>query len=345
MKKILVTLFAISLLITCNNKKSIPDVSDIKVGLALQRFDVDFFAMDTNHIANGISGLTVKYPVLLPLFVQTIVGVTDTTGVKDFYGRYKQVFDSSQKLYSDFDPVKKQIETALKYVKYYFPSYELPGVITTVVGPMNSRQDLAQMGNGDYTPNFMGPGFIGISLQFYLGQDFSLYKHEYFITNVAPLYISRRFTKEYIISDVLKLVTEDIIPDKSKGKPLVEQMIEKGKQWWLLDKFLPKVQDSVKTGYTRQQLDWCEQNEGLIWSYISKNEDLNTINPATIQTYIGEAPFTQGFSPELSPGNIGQWIGWQIVKKYAEKKSGLKPGEIMQTDPRLILEEAKYKPR
>ena len=143
----------------------------------------------------------------------------------------------------------------------------------------------------------------------------------------------------------MKLITEDIFPDKSKGKPLVEQMIEKGKQWWMLDKFLPGEADSIKTGYTNQQLTWCRENEGLIWSYIIKNEDLYSITPATIQTYIGEAPFTQGFSQELSPGNIGQWIGWQIVKKYADNNPKLKPEEVMQSTPKKILEEAKYKPK
>jgi len=122
-------------------------------------------------------------------------------------------------------------------------------------------------------------------------------------------------------------------------------MIEKGKQWYLLDKFLPGSPDSVKTGYTQKQLEWCNRNEGEIWSIIIKNEDLNSINPTVIQSYIGEAPFTQGFSQENSPGNLGQWIGWQIVKKYAEKNPSLQPGDIMRTNARKILDEAKYKPR
>jgi uncharacterized protein YjaZ len=83
----------------------------------------------------------------------------------------------------------------------------------------------------------------------------------------------------------------------------------------------------------------------LIWSYIVKNEDLNSINPTVIQTYIGEGPFTQGFSQEDSPGNIGQWIGWQIVKKYASKHPGIKPDELMNAPSRTIIEEAKYKPK
>ena len=60
---------------------------------------------------------------------------------------------------------------------------------------------------------------------------------------------------------------------------------------------------------------------------------------------IGEAPFTQGFSQELSPGNIGQWIGWQIIKKYVSKNPEMKPEELMRTDAKKIIDEAKYKPK
>jgi len=143
----------------------------------------------------------------------------------------------------------------------------------------------------------------------------------------------------------MQLVVNDIFPDKSGSKPLIEQMVEKGKRWYLLDKFLPGIPDTIKTGYTKEQLDWCTENEGLIWSYIVKNEDLNSLNPTIIQTYIGESPFTQGFSQESSPGNIGQWIGWQIIKKFISKNPGMKPEEIMNMDASKIIAEAKYKPK
>lgn len=337
-------LFIISLN-ACNNKNNTPDVSDIQINLAVERFDEDFFSIDTTDIGKGISALELKYPGLLPIFLQHIVGVENEEGVKSFYRLYKPVFDSTQKLYKNFDPVKKEITDAFRYVKYYFPSYQLPVKVIPVVGPMNSLNDMAKMSNGELTPNFMGPDFIGISLQFYLGRNFSLYHNEYFINNVVPLYRSRRFSQEYIPVEVMKLVTDDIFPDKSNTKPLIEQMIEKGKHLWLMDKLLPGTADHLKTGFSKEQLEWCEENEGLIWSYIVKNENLYAVDPAIIQIYIGEAPFTQGFSQEESPGNIGPWIGWQIVKKYADKNSGMKPETIMQASAKQILEEAKYKPK
>ena len=92
-------------------------------------------------------------------------------------------------------------------------------------------------------------------------------------------------------------------------------------------------------------MEWCNTNEGLIWSYIVKNEDLYSVNPATIQTYLGEAPFTQGFSQELSPGNIGQWIGWKIVEKYAQKNESTSLTDVMNASAKQILDGAKYKPK
>ena len=142
----------------------------------------------------------------------------------------------------------------------------------------------------------------------------------------------------------MKLITDDLFPDKSNGKPLIEQMIEKGKQWWLLDKLMPATADSLKTGYTQKQLNWCKENEGLIWNYFITNENIETIEPGVVQNYIGESPTTQGM-PGASPGNIGQWVGWQIVKKFADNNSSLKPADIMNTPARKILTEAKYKPK
>lgn len=329
----------------CRNDKNNPDVSDIKIDLAIDRFDENFFLLDTTRIEESITNLQAKYPALLPVFLQHIVGVDNEEGIKSFYRLYKPVFDSAQKIYKDFDPIKDALEQAFRHVKYYFPGYTLPVKVVPVVGPMNSLNDMAKMANGELTPNFIGPDFIGISLQFYLGKNFSFYNDEYFINNVVPLYRSRRFSKEYIIADVMKLVTDDIFPDKSSTKPLIEQMIEKGKQWWLMDKFLPGTPDDIKTGFSKEQIEWCKENEGLIWTYIIKNENLYAVDPATIQIYIGEAPFTQGFSQEQSPGNIGPWIGWQIVKKYAGIKSGMKPEDIMKASAKQILEEAKYKPK
>ena len=62
----------------CGGKKSVPDVSDIKVNLQLQRFEQDFFSIDTNHISQSLPVLQKKYPIFLGDFVQNILGLSLT---------------------------------------------------------------------------------------------------------------------------------------------------------------------------------------------------------------------------------------------------------------------------
>lgn len=343
MKKAIVSLLVILLIISCKENKNIPDVSGIKVNIKFERFDKDFFAIDSNNAAPGLEQLHIKYPILSGIFLQNILGLDSAStliGVKHFLHLNQTIYDSAAMVFKNTTSLEKDFLKAFRFVKYYFPAYKLPNIIT-IVGPINA---LAKLGN-ELTPDFIGPDFMGISLQFYLGKNYSIYRDPFFIDNVAPQFRSRRFSKEYIIPDALKLIVDDLFPDKSPGKSLIDQMIEKGKQWWLLDKFLPEIPDSLKTGYTQQQLDWCNQNEGLVWSTLIGNNDINSIDPVTIQNYIGESPFTQGFSQEYSPGNLGQWIGWQIIKKFVEKNPDMNPEEVMQTDPKKILETAKYKPK
>ena len=338
MKKICFFLLITLFFYACGNKNGIPDVSGIKVNIPIERFDQSFFSIDTNNIQSGLQNVQQKHPDFYFDFMQQILGVngSDTSMntiliTKEFLSGYLPIYDSLQLLYKKTDRLQKELENGFQFVKYYFPNYRI-GKVILFVGPFDAP-GVAATHSG-----------IAIGLQQYAGKDFSVYQsvpgQELF-----PLYISRRFSQEYISANCMKAVAEDIFPDQSGGKPLIEQMIEKGKQWFLLDKFLPTTPDSIKTGYTQQQLDWCNENEGLIWSAIVRNEDLNSLSPAVIQTYIGEGPFTQGFSQELSPGNLGQWIGWQIVKKFVSKNPDIKPQDVMKTDARIILEEAKYKPK
>jgi hypothetical protein len=336
-KSVLFVLISLSI-IACKNKKGAPDVSGIEVKVPIERFDEHFFSIDTNNIPAGLQKLQQQHPDFYPDFMQQILGVdgSDTSMstlqvTREFLRGYLPIYDSLKNKYVNTDWLQKELEKAFQYVRYYYPGYK-PGKAILFVGPFDAP-GIAATGSG-----------LAIGLQQFAGKDFSVYRSAQG-QELFPLYISRRFSPEYITANCMKAVVQDIFPDQSAGKSLVEQMIEKGKQWYMLDKFLPAAPDSIKTGYTQQQLDWCREYEGLIWSYIIKNEDLNSLTPTVIQTYIGEAPFTQGLSQEESPGNIGQWIGWQIVKKYAGKNPGLKPEEIMRTDPKIILEEAKYKPK
>jgi uncharacterized protein YjaZ len=48
---------------------------------------------------------------------------------------------------------------------------------------------------------------------------------------------------------------------------------------------------------------------------------------------------------ESSPGNIGQWLGWRIVQKYAEANDDADLQAILQTPAKKIFEGSNYRPK
>lgn len=343
-----ICLFALVLLAaSCNNGKEKPDVSGIKVDTRLDRFEQAFFGMDTTRVAQSLSTLYTKFPNFYPVFIDKILGLeqyhrAETNGtvtllplteeaVRQFIQYHSFLNDSLQVKYRDMGWLKRDLDGSLRYVKHYFPSYKIPS-FTTYIGPMNTPGTLVLENT------------IGIGLHQYAGKNAAIYRAPE-IVEMYPFYISRRFDKEYMLPNSIMGIVSSIYPDSSKGRPLLEQMVEKGKAWFLLDKFLPDAADSVKTGFTQDEMEWCLENEGNIWSQITRVEDIYTLDPTVIQNYIGPAPFTQGMPQEYSPGNLGQWIGWRIVQRYAERNPGLTVEQIVQTPARKIFNESKYKPK
>ncbi len=337
MKRFFPTLLLL-LVFACKNGKNHPDVSGINVNVRIERFDQAFFTLDTNHIREGLLRLNQEFPYFLNDFTVNILGaspLSDTSlnsfeACRAFLTSYLPVKDSITMKFSNMQGLESGLKKGFQYIKYYFPGYQLPPKVVAFIGPF----DAPGVALTRYT--------LAIGLQLYAGRDFNFY-HSAQGQDLFPLYISRRFEPEYVVPNCMKALAEDIFPDKSQGKPLVYQMIEKGKYWWLLDQLLPETADSLKTGFTVKQLDWCKQNEGQIWNFFLQN-DLYTLDPEMIKNYVGDAPYTQGM-PEASPGNIGQWVGWQIVQKYAALHPDLGPDAIMKIEPRVIFEEVKYKPR
>jgi hypothetical protein len=316
MKKIVFVLLVITGLFSCEDK-NVPDVSDIKITLTTQRFEQDFFALDSTRVMASLEQLGHKYPLFLGDFIYNIMElppVSDTSQqvlnlIKKFIVDYRYVKDSADNVFKHFGDIEKEVKKGLQFVKYYFPAYKPPVKIITFIGPMEGYSDVITR------------DALAVGLQLHMGNRFSLYKSS-LGQSVFPDYISRRFTPDYIPVNCMKNIINDIAPEKTAGLPLIEQMIEKGKRLYVLDKILPYTADTLKTGYTTAQLNGCYTNEGKIWNHFLANNLLYTIEPAMTKGYMEEAPNTPEIS-EGSPGAIGLFVGWQIVKKYMGKNPSL----------------------
>jgi hypothetical protein len=324
-------------LMSCTNNNKTPDVSDIKVELVTQRFEQDFFSLDTSHLMPNLDKLIARYPSFGENFITTILNTdprwpadSAASYINSFIRAYRNVYDSSRKLFADFSPYEKQIKKSLQYVHYYFPKYPVPKKVITYIGPLDGYGDILDT-----------DAFI-VGLHQHLGSNFSMYQTE-MVRTTYPDYISGRFTPDFIPINCMKNIILDMFPEKIEDKTLVIQMVEKGKRLFLLQKLVPYAKDYQLIGYTEKQYKESAQREAVIWDLFVQNNFLQSIDNNIIKNYIGESPKTMELG-EASPGNIGSFSGWQIVKKYMNNFPGTPLDSLMNTDAEIIFQKAKYKP-
>ena len=337
MRYVLCALIGFAIFSSCKEKKDpVPDVSDIEINTSIERFDKDLFAIDTTNMEAALNQLQTKYGTFLNDYLYNILALppqpdTITSRLKSFIKEYKPVQQAVEKKFTDLSKAEKDIHLGLQLAEHYFPGYKAPSKLITFVGPVEGYGSvLTQEG-------------LAIGLQLYLGQNYEVY-HSQYITEVYPEYQQRRFEPQYIPVNSIKNIVSDIYPEKNSNQPLVYQMIDAGKRLYMLDHLLPETADSLKTGYTQQQLDGCYENEAMIWNFFVRNNLLFVTDPLQTRDYMVDGPRTEPLG-QASPGFIGQFVGWQIVKKWMHDHKETSMQQMMNLPEKKIYDEAQYKPR
>jgi hypothetical protein len=238
----------------------------------------------------------------------------------------RQLFAEVIKKYPEESKLTEELRTLFKHIKYYYPTFKVPNVITA-----NSDVDYKNK-------IFLSDQMLIVSLDNYLGSD------HYFYQGI-PEYISKNMKESQILSDVASVCSQLFIP-KIKNTTFLSQMIYYGRILYLKDIWLTKTSDAIKIGYSDEKLKWVQDNENQIWRNFIENEYLFSTNPKLIARFISLAPFSK-FYLEIdndSPGMVGRYIGWQIVRSFMDKKDASLE-KLMTLSEEEIFYKSKYKPR
>lgn len=343
MRSITLFLSAALLFAACTSAPKKPDVSGIKVNLEVQRFEQDLFGLDTNNMPAALAGLAAKYPGFYRDFMSNILGIpaNEPQGaeiIRKFISDFRPVKEASDKRFKDISGVTADVRQMLQYTKHYFPNYVLPAKLITFVGPMDAFYESTLGWSGDVITT----SGLAVGLQMHLGAGSPLYQEEG--GKGYPQYISRRFEPPYIVVNCARNIIDDMYPDQPRDRTLVELMVDKGKRMYLLDLLLPDLADTLKIGYTANQLAGANKNEGLIWNMFTENNFLYEADFVKIKSFIGEGPKTPELGDE-SPGYIALFTGRQIVRKYMADHPDTTPDQLMKMDNRKLFELSKYKPK
>ncbi|MFK7904794.1 MAG: hypothetical protein AB8B69_06700 [Chitinophagales bacterium] len=321
---------------SCQMEKARPDISNIDVNLSFKRFEQDLFTLDSTNYEKSLDQLAQKYPDYFDFYAEKLMKFGKVDSMKSYQKAMipflqnrdiQSLYDTVQVKYPNLDNLKEELTTAFRYTKHYLPEIEVPKVYT----------HLAEFGPAAAT---YGRGILAINLDLYFGKNYPYYR-----SIGIPTYLSERFEPEYIVPNTMKAYFQELYPQPEKSNRLIDFMIQEGKLLYLLDLALPDTPDSLKIGYSAEQLRWCEVNEAMMWNFYVEGEWIFSPKYREFQKFLNEAPTTSGMPPG-SPSKTAIWIGWQMVRKFMKENPITSIPELMKLqDGQMFLQQAAYKPR
>lgn len=300
-----------------------------KIKILILRYDQDLFNLNQNQLEEGIKQLSNKYPNYLiddqaykdPQLVNGLRNYLNDPIIKDIHNQVKKRF-------SDFSPFENEIMDGFSHYLVYFPNKKIPPIITLIPGLDLQMPSL-----------YLYDDVVYLNLDFYLGSDYSIYNKM-----GIPKYISERMEPQFITVDLFKKgIVYRHLPSQVPVT-LLESMIIEGKKLYFTEMMLPQKPLSQIIGFSEEKFKWAETYYPNVWGYFIENNLLFSKEEEVFRKYIDEAPFSKPFG-NVSPGRMGSFLGWKIVKAYMENNQDVSLEELMQTtDLQMILNKSAFKP-
>ncbi len=344
--------YALISIVGCSSDKeeATPDVSKIEVKLNTIRFDKEYFAIDSNHLVDGLKQLKAKYPSFTDFYLDTVLGLgvlgnyTDTAtsiskGVRESitYKDYVNLKDSVNFYFPDTKSIDGELTMGFKYLKSYLPEIKVPSVYY-----INGLLRLS-----GFPAVIVDSATSFLSLDMFLGPQFPFYR-----SVGVPDYLGTHLKKSYIPIEYFSAVYERMNPFQQSERSLLDLMIQRGKKMYFLHKIMPQMTDSMLFGFTGRQISWCEKNEGNLFNFLVQKNLIYNKEERIVMPFVVDGPFAKGIGSAedgqgVTPGNFGSWIGYKMVINYIKThpKTTLRELIFLREEPSMFLSQAKYKPK
>lgn len=321
-------------MVSCGHKRDIFEGVELNPQtVRIERFDSAFIHIDTTDISATVQQLYTRYPDFTPYFVTDLLGLANGDSLaavlprflSDTTLRIAQTNRDEQQLFADITDLQSGFDEAFTRIHYLFPEWTVPTVYLYVSGFVSPIY-------------FPSDDIIGIGADMYLGSDYKIY--EQMVYN----YQKTTMRKECVVGDAVSAYLFRNLPFNSNQNRLLDQMIYHGKIMFLMDQVLPSEHEEQIIGYSKEQWDWCEDNERAIWRCIMDKRDLFKTESMVLTSYMNDGPFTSEVSQD-SPGRLGTWVGWRIVESYMNHNEEVTLQQLLDnTDAQSILENSHYRP-
>jgi hypothetical protein len=332
MNKNLICILALIFIITScssNQKEKLDfDVSEIIISdIKIKRYGKDLFSINPDYLEKELKQIHPNYTVFLG---EELSGEDKLIPLYNFISDtlLQNLNEDVQNKYPNISFLEDELKRAFQYYLHYFPNATIPEVYTYISG-LHFEQAIQ-----------ISEEAMIISLDLYLGPDYKTY-FKYGI----PTYKTARMTSNHITIDCVKELYKQLYQINNTPKNFLDEIIYNAKQLYFLDALLPHKEDHFKIGFSKKQMQWCNENEHNIWAFFIDQDVLYSANYEMIRRFTKDGPFTLAISKE-APASIGNWIGWQIIRAYKNNNPKITLQELLkETDSQKFLKFSSYKPK
>ena len=287
----------------------------------------------TKSAAERHQELLKKFPTVYPLYFNDILLLGDVSSpsapeMLELFSQDEQwsfAQERIQVVFSDMSAIESELALALGRYKNVFPEKTIPQVYR-----LNTGYNYGMYPEGD---------ILAFGAEFYLGAEDPMVKR--LPNEVFPAYARLDMTPEQLVPNMIKsliLVREQAARNDKDMLGLISYY---GKVMYLLHLCIPEVPEYLHFAYSPEELAWCQKNEQMIWTTLVSEELIFETDRKILTTWTVRAPFTPGFSEE-SPGELGWFMGKQMVMDYMRKHPELAPADLFKIPSQEILQA--YKP-
>ena len=322
------TLVLIPLFISCdtNNCKESPDISAIKVSIEYEGLEDVLRNFNNSEEATA---LLARNRALADGFLHAQEYPDDSVLGRKLYRLMNapsidSLFMATKSTFGDFTEVMGDFRSAFRSIRYHYPHAPIPKFQSVVTGFYN---DL-----------YITDTLVIIGTDYFLGSQ-SKYRPQ-----DIPQYLLKRYEKESVVPIVMSFISNTYNNTDNRHGDLLADMINLGKSYYFVSQVLPCTPDSLIIGYTSEEMNIAKENEEIIWANLIQNEMLYEKSHFLKNKFVGERPNVFEIS-EKCPGRIGAWVGWEIVKSYAEHNQVSLTELMGENDAHKIFQRSQYKPR
>ena len=302
-------------LMSCTSKQNDPIEGQVIQPIVVKRFDTAFFAMDTNHISQGIAELYKNYPNFSSDFFNKLLqvdAINDTPKIKRFFRVYSPIFNNVIKLNAP-KQIDAELNKTLARFHYYFPDYRMPKELVYYISPLLTYF------------NVLTDSSLGVGLQ--------ITTFDHYTNQQIPFYC-------------LQNLVDDYLSTNKTPNNLLFQMIESGKRQYIIKTVSLNTVDTLLWDYSSIQLKAIQEQESAIWQYLNSENMLMSNERIDALNILGDANVNSLLGAPL-PGNIGKYIGFRIVEAYMKKQPRARFEDLQKlakTAPSIIYAAANYQP-